>query len=175
MQKLSTAASSFQMFTAWDTCLLVQLSTINPPPRFRYIKESDWVSGWWSISTREYRWPNPSFSVCVSVCLSFLHFFVVPVRSIPKPTDCPIFLQVVYTINLIEKHIKGHSPSDFQATNKWLFHHGQQPSLWLIPTRLCLSFIVYKTIKRSLYLISSLHHRSITLFSPLWWLHPCSS
>lgn len=60
--------------------------------------------------------PLPAF---LHVCLSFFHSLTKLGRVWHTViTDCPVFLQVVYLRNLIEKHLKGHSPSDFQATNK---------------------------------------------------------
>lgn len=65
------------------------------------------------------------FPASLYVCLSFFHSLTKLGRVCHTViTDCPVFLQVVYLRNLIEKNLKGHSPSDFQATNKWLFHHG---------------------------------------------------
>lgn len=79
----------------------------------KVIMLSFWAAAGGSSPFQSTTYPIPA---SLYVCLSFFHSLVVPARSITKLgrawhtviTDCPVFLQVLYPRNLIEKHIKGH-------------------------------------------------------------------
>lgn len=64
--------------------LPVRLYTANPPPRSVLYHKSAESLGCWCISIRAHSPPNPSLSIWGSVCLSFLHALIEPVRSSTK-------------------------------------------------------------------------------------------